>query len=115
MGAKTGLFGSKAQRRLSTAGVYLILIFLLVIIAAPILFAIFKSTQTSQQVLRYPPMLTIEKNARQNFQQAWRHYGLNQMMLNSAFIAIVGTTGKIITALLGALAFVYFDFPGKQF
>lgn len=106
---------SRRKRAFSTAIVYLVLGLLLLIIAAPIIFAFLKSTQTSQQVLQYPPLLSIQKNTRANFAAAWSQYGLNQMMLNSAFIAVIGATGKIITALLGALAFVYFDFPAKNF
>lgn len=106
---------SKRKQALSALIVYLILGLLLLIIAAPIIFAFLKSTQTSQQVLQYPPLLTIEKNMKANFKAAWSQYGLNQMMVNSAFIAVIGATGKIITALLGALAFVYFDFPAKNF
>lgn len=109
--------GKKARRNkaLFTFVVYVILGLLLLIIAAPIIFAFLKSTQTSQQVLQYPPMLSIENNAKANFSAAWGQFGLKQMMLNSAFIAIIGATGKILSALLGALAFVYFDFPFKNF
>ncbi len=106
---------AKRKQTLSTMVIYMILVLLLMIIAAPIAFAIIKSTQTSDQVLRYPPMLTFGKAARANFSAAWGQYGLSRMMLNSLFIAIVGSAGKIITALLGALAFVYFDFPAKTF
>ena len=107
---------AKARRRkaLETAVVYGVLCLLLIIIAAPVIFALIKSTQTSQQVLRYPPMLTFGRNALSNFSAAWSDYGLGRMMLNSGFIAIVGSTGKIVTALFGALAFVYFEFPGKK-
>ncbi|HHT42787.1 MAG TPA: carbohydrate ABC transporter permease [Firmicutes bacterium] len=107
---------AKARRRkaLETAVVYGVLGLLLIIIAAPVIFALIKSTQTSQQVLRYPPMLTFGRNALSNFSAAWSDYGLGRMMLNSGFIAIVGSTGKIVTALFGALAFVYFEFPGKK-
>lgn len=106
----------RARRRkaIGTALVYGVLILLLIIIAAPVVFALIKSTQTSQQVLEYPPMLTFGKNALANFKAAWIDYGLGRMMLNSGFIAIMGSFGKIVTALLGALAFVYFEFPGKQ-
>lgn len=106
---------SKRKQNLITAIIYLILGLLLIIIAAPMIFAFLKSTQTSQQVLQYPPLLSIQRNMPANFKAAWSQYGLNRMMLNSGFIAIVGASGKIITALLGALAFVYFDFPFKNF
>lgn len=107
---------AKARRKktLEAAVVYGVLGFLLIIIAAPVIFALLKSTQTSQQVLEYPPMLTFGRNAWANFSAAWSDYGLGKMMLNSSFIAVVGSTGKIITALFGALAFVYFEFPGKK-
>ncbi len=119
MGTKPGLdrknTAAKRRRSMGTVIIYAVLVLLLIVIAAPIVFAIIKSTQTSEQVLRYPPMLKFGKVAGANFKAAWSQYGLGRMMLNSFFIAVVGSTGKIITALLGALAFVYFDFPAKNF
>lgn len=116
-GTRVGAENAAARRRraLGTAVVYVVLLLLLIVIAAPVIFAIIKSTQTSEQVLRYPPMLKLGQAAGANFKAAWSEYGLGRMMLNSLFIAVVGSAGKIITALLGALAFVYFDFPAKNF
>ncbi|NMB01983.1 MAG: carbohydrate ABC transporter permease [Firmicutes bacterium] len=105
---------ARRKRSLETAVVYGVLGLLLLIIAAPVIFAVLKSTQTSQQVLSYPPLLKFGRNALANFSAAWSDYGLSRMMLNSGFIAVVGSFGKIVTALLGALAFVYFEFPGKK-
>ncbi|MGI6640095.1 MAG: carbohydrate ABC transporter permease [Limnochordia bacterium] len=105
---------ARRKKALGTALVYAVLFLLLVIIAAPVVFAVIKSTQTSQQVLQYPPMLTFGKSALANFKAALIDYGLGKNMLNSGLIAVIGSSGKIVTALLGALAFVYFEFPGKR-
>jgi sn-glycerol 3-phosphate transport system permease protein len=105
---------ARRKKALGTALVYTVLFLLLVIIAAPVVFAVIKSTQTSQQVLQYPPMLTFGKSALANFKAALIDYGLGKNMLNSGLIAVIGSSGKIVTALLGALAFVYFEFPGKR-
>ena len=96
---------AKARRRkaLETAVVYGVLGLLLIIIAAPVIFALIKSTQTSQQVRGTRPCLPWQERL-SNFSAAWSDYGLGRMMLNSGFIAIVGPTGKIVTALFGALA-----------
>jgi sn-glycerol 3-phosphate transport system permease protein len=106
---------AKRRKALGTVLVYGVLILLLIIIAAPVIFALIKSTQTSQQVLQYPPMLTFGKSALANFRAALIEYGLGRNMVNSGLIAAIGSSGKIVTSLLGALAFVYFDFPGKRF
>ncbi len=105
---------ARRKKALGTTLVYTVLFLLLVIIAAPVVFAVIKSTQTSQQVLQYPPMLTFGKSALANFKAALIDYGLGKNMLNSGLIAVIGSSGKIVTALLGALAFVYFEFPGKR-
>lgn len=94
---------------------YALTTFVIILVAAPVLFTILKSTQSSTQVLAFPPRLLPGTSLLDNYRTAWSQFGLGHLMLNSAFMAVVGTAGKILTALFGALAFVYFDFPLKSF
>lgn len=89
------------------------LILLCILIAAPVLNALIASTQTTAEAFTYPPKMTPGHAAADNYRNAW-NLGLGRMMLNSAFIAISVTVGKIFISLLAALALVYFHFRWKN-
>lgn len=90
---------------------HLILIVAVLIVAAPLLFALIKATQTSAQVTG--PSLLLGDQFFENARAAWIGAGLGQYMLNSAIVAVFVTLGKTMLSLLAALAFVYFRFPLK--
>ena len=91
---------------------HLTLILAVLIVAAPLLFALVKATQTSAQVTG--PSLVPGNQFFDNAKAAWLGAGLGQYMLNSAIVAVFVTLGKTILSLLAALAFVYFRFPLKS-
>jgi sn-glycerol 3-phosphate transport system permease protein len=81
------------------------------IVAAPLLFAFIKATQTSAQVTG--PSLLLGNQFLENARAAWVGAGLGQYMINSTIVAVFVTLGKTVLSLLAALAFVYFRFPLK--
>lgn len=90
------------------------LIALSLLIASPVIFALLKSTQTFTEVFRYPPMLTPGHAGLENYQTAWEHFNLGQLMLNSTIISVAVTLGKTVLSVLAAFALVYFDFHYKN-
>ncbi len=92
---------------------HIILILACLLVAAPLLYALIGSTQTTAEAYSYPPKLTPGQAGLRNFQKAWS-LGLGRMILNSAFVALAVTIGKTAFSLLAALALVYFAFPGKR-
>lgn len=93
---------------------HLVLILACLLVAAPLLYALVASTQTTAEAYSYPPKLTPGQAGIRNFEKAWS-LGLGRMMLNSTFVAVAITVGKTAFSLLAALALVYFAFPGKRF
>ena len=107
---------AKRRKALGTVLVYGVLILLLIIIAAPVIFALIKSTTNFAASAAVSAHAYFRQECPgQLLGQPLIEYGLGRNMVNSGLIAAIGSSGKIVTSLLGALAFVYFDFPGKRF
>ena len=95
--------------------IHLALVFVVFIVASPILVAFFKSTQTRSQVFSYPPILGFGSvNALvDNYSRAWNQYRIGIYMKNSLIVSIAVTVAKTLLSMLAGLAIVYFDFPLK--
>jgi sn-glycerol 3-phosphate transport system permease protein len=91
---------------------HVILALAVLVIAAPLLFALVKATQTSAEVTG--PSLLPGLHFLENARAAWIGAGLAHYMVNSAVVAVFVTLGKTVLSLLAALAFVYFRFPLKN-
>ncbi|GHF52848.1 sn-glycerol-3-phosphate transport system permease protein UgpE [Deinococcus metalli] len=98
-----------AHRR--TWPTHLALILAVLIISAPLIFALIKATQDSSAVLS--PSLIPGGAFFRNLESVWSGAHLGRYMTNSLIVALSVTVGKTVLALLAALAFVYFRFPLK--
>jgi sn-glycerol 3-phosphate transport system permease protein len=93
--------------------IHLILTIACLIIAAPILFALIKASQTRAAVNSanlIPGTLFFE-----NLAAAWRQGNLGNYMRNSLLIALAVTTGKTLLSLMAGMALVFFQFRFKPF
>ncbi|WP_456445777.1 carbohydrate ABC transporter permease [Deinococcota bacterium DY0809b] len=102
-----------SRKRLSNLIVHVLLIFSVLVVAAPILLAFIFSTQTPAQIFSYPPRFTFGTAMLENYSIAWNQFHLGVYMKNSFYIAIAVTVGKTIISFMAALALVYFRFPLK--
>ncbi len=102
-----------AKKRIKKIALHFLIIFSVLVVCAPVLLAIIISTQTLAEVFSYPPKFTPSRNF-SNYGAALKNVNLVRMMLNSTFIAIIVTLGKIIMSLLAAFAFTHFKFKGKN-
>lgn len=90
---------------------HLVMIVVVLFIMFPMFYAILLSTQVPADYYNlqlYPGSAFLE-----NLRQTWTQVDMGRLLFNTAFVAIVVATGKIILSIIGAFAFVYFDFPGK--
>jgi len=90
---------------------HLILITACVLMGIPMLYALIVSTQSNADVFSYSFLPGDDFWRNWNVVMVQRDLGV--FMLNSIFVSVVMTTGKVILSLLAGLAFVYFRFPGK--
>ena len=93
---------------------HIALILVCLIVMAPVLFALTKSTQTRAQVFHYPPTLGLGTAMLDNYRTAWNEFNLGLYMKNSLIIAAIVMVFKTIFSMLAGLGIVYFDFPFKN-
>ncbi|WP_309569992.1 carbohydrate ABC transporter permease, partial [Deinococcus sp.] len=101
-----------SRRRRSNWTTHLALVVAVLIVSAPLIFALIKSTQDSSAVIS--PNMVPGTSFFDNLDKVWTSAHLGRYMLNSLIVALCVTTGKTILALMAALAFVYFRFPLKS-
>jgi sn-glycerol 3-phosphate transport system permease protein len=93
--------------------VHLLLLACVAVIAFPLYYALIISTQTVEEVVARPPILTPSSHAVTNYGEAWRRSHMGRLLWNSAVVALASALGKIAISILSAFAIVYFDFRGK--
>ncbi len=80
----------------------------------PVIFAVIKSTQSTSQIMRYPPQFSFGNAGPANYSTVWTYYNFGRLMLNTIAVAFSVMFGKTILALLAALGLVYFNFRFKS-
>ncbi|HEY4692120.1 MAG TPA: ABC transporter permease subunit [Bellilinea sp.] len=99
------------KRILNPALSHLVMIIVLLFIMFPMLYALLLATQTPPEYYRLS--LTPGNNLLENVKFAWQQAHLGKLLLNTGFVSISVALGKIFLSILGAFAFVYFEFKGK--
>ena len=94
---------------------HLIMLSTVIIILFPVLYAFLLSTQTPAEYYQFPPRFIPGTSFVENMSFAWNQVNMGRLLMNTTFIAITVATGKIILSIVGAFAFVYFDFRFKTF
>lgn len=85
------------------------LILAVLVVAAPLLFALIKATQSGAQLAG--ANLVPGRAFFSNLARVWTEANLGRYMTNSLIVAVSVTLGKTLLSVLAALAFVYFRFP----
>lgn len=90
---------------------HLVLWIACIVIGFPLFYSILVATQNNSELYRY--QFTPGSAFWDNWNLVMNVARLPNYMLNSTFVAIAVTFGKVVLSLLAGLAFVYFRFPGK--
>jgi sn-glycerol 3-phosphate transport system permease protein len=93
--------------------VHLLLLACVAVIAFPLYYALIISTQTIDEVVARPPILTPSSHVVTNYGEAWRRSHMARLLWNSSVVALVSSVGKIAISILSAFAIVYFNFRGR--
>ncbi len=111
----TSSWHSLRKNLLSPVLAHLVMIITVIVIMFPVLYAFLLSTQTPAEYYQFPPKLIPGSSFFENMSFAWNRVNMGRLLLNTTFIAISVAFGKIILSIIGAFAFVYFDFRFKTF
>jgi sn-glycerol 3-phosphate transport system permease protein len=99
------------NRLLKPALSHAIMIVVVVFIMFPMIYALLLASQTPSEYYNFK--LLPGSSLFANVSNAWERVNMGRLLANTAFVAITVAVGKIILSVMGAFAFVYFDFRGK--
>jgi ABC-type glycerol-3-phosphate transport system permease component len=100
-------------------GIYFVLLLFGVIMALPLIYAVFNSIKPLEEFFYFPPRLFVENPTTKNFKdlfrlmsKSWVPFG--RYIFNTVFITLIGTTGHVFIASLCAFAMSKHKFPGQN-
>lgn len=95
------------RRRLYPVLMHLIMASAVFVVSFPLIYAFILSTQSSHVGSLAPGAALVE-----NYQNAWQQANMGLLMRNTLIVALGVAIGKIILAILGAYALIYFRVRG---
>ncbi|MFP4408870.1 MAG: carbohydrate ABC transporter permease, partial [Spirochaetaceae bacterium] len=101
------------MRKKNPLWVHVVLIIAVTLIAAPILFALIKATQSRADVLS--PSLVPGTEFFSNLRIVWTDQNLGRYIRNSLWIAFSVTVGKTVLSILAGMVLVFFKVRFKGF
>lgn len=101
--------------RLATAGLYLLLTLMAIVVLFPFYQALLTSLASDPDVSSYPPKLFPSSFELSNFTEALARAPLIRYLFNSFVQSSLVTISHLVLASLAAYAFVFIDFPFKNF
>ena len=100
-------------------GVWLLLIFVAVMMAFPLVFAISNALKPLDELFRFPPTVFPRHPTLDNFSdlmvtmgQSWVPF--SRYLTNTVGMTLVGTLGHLLIASMAAFVLAKYDFPGSR-
>jgi multiple sugar transport system permease protein len=93
---------------------YAIAIAMSALLMVPIMWGLISSFKPETEIKLLPPVILPSHWVPGNYAEVWTTKLFGQWTQNSAFIAILATTGTVLTAALSGYAFARFRFPGRS-
>lgn len=95
------------RRRLYPIFMHLVMATAVLVVSFPLIYAFILSTQSTHVGTLVPGSALVE-----NYQEAWRQANMGLLMRNTLIVALAVALGKIVLAILGAYALIYFRVRG---
>lgn len=93
---------------------YIVLSLGAIFMAVPFVWMLSTAFKTSSQVFIFPPKWIPSPIITDNFIKLFSLMPFGRYYLNSIFVSVTGTFGRLFLAILSAYAFSWLDFPGKN-
>jgi len=107
--------GLKQRRMLGGIAVQITALLVGLTIIFPIIYGILGAFKSPAEFSAYPPSFWPKSFAyTQNFQDAFARVPFLRYGLNSLIVALIGTTARLLFAVLAAFAFAFYDFRFKK-
>ena len=106
--------------RLTTAGTYLFLTSLLLIVLFPVVWVVGQSFMHEEQILKWPVQLIPTEPTLENFiellvlRMSRQELSVVRWIFNSLYVTTLSTAGVLMVTSMAGYAFARLRFPGKQ-
>jgi sn-glycerol 3-phosphate transport system permease protein len=104
----------KRRIRWNELGMQVLLIGIGLVVATPILIAIFTSFKPLKDVYLYPPKILPTNWTFDNYVTAWNSTPFGRYLLNSAIQSGIIVVAQIIFCVMAAYSFSFLEFPGRN-
>ncbi|TDF97962.1 carbohydrate ABC transporter permease [Paenibacillus piri] len=101
-------------KKMSDALLYLLLVFFAVLVLYPLIFTVFSSFMTENEVASFPPPLIPSQFYLGNYAKAIETIPIIRFIANSVIVSSIIMLSQIITSSLAAYAFSFLNFIGKN-
>jgi len=107
--------GSPGSRhRAATAGRYLLLVTLAVVVVFPLYITVVNSLLRPAQIAARPPTLFPTQPQWSTYSKAWTQAHLDRYLMNSFIVTAVIVAGELATSIAAGYAFAFLEFPLKR-
>jgi len=106
--------------RLLTAGAYLFLTMLLLVVLFPVVWVVGQSFMPEEQILKWPVQLIPTEPTLDNFNEIFsarlsrQELSLVRWIFNSVYVTTLSTAGVLLVTSMAGYAFARLRFPGKR-
>ncbi|HEV8536192.1 MAG TPA: carbohydrate ABC transporter permease [Candidatus Limnocylindria bacterium] len=97
-----------------TAGTYVLLAVISLLVAFPLLLALSYSLMSESEIVTFPPPLVPAQPTLRNYEQVLASIQIGRYLLNSFIVSSAVAVGQLVTASLAAYAFAFLVFRGRQ-
>jgi sn-glycerol 3-phosphate transport system permease protein len=104
----------RRRRRSRTAGRYLLMTMLAIVVLFPIYITVVNSLLRPDQIAARPPSLFPTDPQWSAYERAWTDGHMGRYLLNSAIVTTIIMVGQVLLAILAAYAFAFLEFPGRN-
>ena len=104
----------RIERAIKLFLIYLVLCILAVAMVGPFLWMVSTAVKPLQEVYVYPPKFIPSRLSLENMREVMRIIPIFRYLLNTAYLAIVGTALQLLIASMAAYAFARLNFPGRD-
>ncbi len=94
--------------------IYIVLCAIAVIMIGPFLWMVSTAVKPLQEVYVYPPKIIPSRLSLENLREVMRIIPIFRYLLNTAYLAVVGTALQLLIASMAAYAFARLNFPGRD-
>ena len=102
------------QKKVGRVVFHIVVVFLCFLMTYPLLYMLFSSFKTAQDIFQHPNSLFPQEWCFDNYPNGWRGFGGATFFENSLFVTILAVLGHVASSSLVAYGFARCNFKGRS-